>query len=55
MGKVIRLTESELITLVNRVIKEQKKVERPHDKMVFDCLTKNGFKPVNTGGKYDLF
>ena len=55
MGKVIRLTESDLITLVKKVIKEQNKVDkRPHDKMVMDCLLKDGFKVVNTGGKYDL-
>ena len=53
--KVVRLTESDLVRLVKKVIKEQKMEKRPHDKMVFDCLTKDGFKPVNTGGKYALF
>lgn len=53
--KIVRLSESDLERLVKKIIKEQKMEERPHDKMVFDCLTKDGFKPVNTGGKYALF
>lgn len=55
MGKIIRLTESELKKLIKKVIKEQTSLtNRPHDKMVMDCLLKNGFKVVNTNGKYDL-
>ena len=29
--------------------------KRPHDKMVIDCLKKDGFKLGNTNGKYDLY
>jgi hypothetical protein len=36
--------------------KKQNKVDqRPHDKMVIDCLIKDGFKKSNTGGKYEVY
>ena len=55
MGKIIRLTESDLNRIVRRVIKEQPKSKRIYDKMVRGCLLKDGFKELNTGGKYDLY
>lgn len=51
----------------NRLKKELERIEaqigsipnvggkRPHDKMVVDCLTKAGFKSVDTKGKYPVY
>ena len=51
----------------NRLKKELERIEaqiisipnvggkRPHDKMVVDCLTKAGFKSVDTKGKYAVY
>jgi hypothetical protein len=42
---------------VSQVKDKKNKVDskRPHDKMVIDCLIKDGFKSVNDGGKYDVY
>ena len=52
--KVIKLTESELKDYIAKIILEQGG-KRPHDKMVVDCLTKAGFKSVDTKGKYAVY
>jgi hypothetical protein len=61
MKKIVRLTESDLVKLVKKVIQENEMTseqqttnKRPHDRMVRDCLIKDGFKVENTGGKYAL-
>jgi len=53
--RIVRLTENDMNRLVRRIIKEQSKSKRPHDKMVKECLLKDGFKESNTGGKYELY
>ena len=53
-NRIVRLTESDLTRLVRRVIKEQPKSKRLYDKMVRGCLLKDGFKELNTSGKYDF-
>lgn len=52
--KIIRLTESQLIDIIKKTIKEESE-KRPHDKMVRECLTKAGWKSNETNGKYDLY
>jgi hypothetical protein len=54
--RVIRLTESDLKNYIRKVISEQQlSNNRPHDKMVINCLLNAGFKVVNTNGKYDVY
>jgi hypothetical protein len=36
------------------LVEQQTTDKRPHDRMVRDCLIKDGFKVENTGGKYAL-
>ena len=55
MKRVIKLKESELVDLVKKIINEDVSTKRPHDKMVADCLTEQGFKMADTWGKYDFF
>jgi hypothetical protein len=54
--KIVRLTESDLKNHIRKVISEQQlSNNRPHDKMVINCLLNAGFKVVNTNGKYDVY
>lgn len=41
----------------SQMVKDKKQTpgNRPHDKMVMECLKKDGFKVGNTSGKYDLY
>ena len=53
MKKLIRTILKEYIS---KVVSEQKSAtNRPHDKMVINCLLNAGFKVVNTNGKYSVY
>jgi len=54
MKKTIRLTESELMNLVKRIVTEQTKTLKGF-KDVTACLKPLGFESVDTGGKYNFF
>ena len=56
--KTIRLTESQLKEYISKVVSEQvinKPQGRLYDKMVIDCLKKEGYKSVDTRGKYFVY
>jgi hypothetical protein len=56
MKKIVRLTESDLVRLVKKIQEASGDAEmannqangRQFDKMVIDCLTKDGFKQINS-------
>lgn len=50
MGKIVRLTEQDLIRLVSRVIKEQVATDSIEMSKIIDILRSKGFEPTKSPG-----